>query len=355
MAQKIMPHFSGCMKAKINWIIVICLLCASFRTLAQGVAVNTTGAVADASAMLDVASTTRGMLAPRMTSTQRSAISSPATGLLVYQTNSPAGFYVYDGAAWSLLGSPAGAASGDLTGTYPGPTIAATAAAGGHVVNAINAGTSVINTGNLGTGAASSSTFLRGDGTWAAPASSTPKYMIAMASITPASLTTTSTGVADSLSFFGLGCGKNLRINVDAGSYIDPSGTLPDGAVIVPFSGTITSVSAAFKISDVSTPFLAIFGNYTLNMTLYYQPPPSGSVLGTAQFFPVPGGSLSVNLTSACSICIFGETICASASGLSYALAANSRLMVIVTLSSSTVPSSLQSLHGYASASVGMQ
>ena len=57
--------------------------------------------------MLDVKSTTKGMLVPRMDKSQRSLISSPATGLLIYQ-NGPdsSGFYFYDGSKWNwLLGS----------------------------------------------------------------------------------------------------------------------------------------------------------------------------------------------------------------------------------------------------------
>jgi hypothetical protein len=44
-------------------------------------------------------STTLGMLAPRMTATQKSAISSPATGLLIYQTDGTTGFYYYTGSS----------------------------------------------------------------------------------------------------------------------------------------------------------------------------------------------------------------------------------------------------------------
>jgi hypothetical protein len=40
----------------------------------------------DASAQLDITSTTRGFLPPRMTTTQRDAISSPAAGLVIYNT-----------------------------------------------------------------------------------------------------------------------------------------------------------------------------------------------------------------------------------------------------------------------------
>jgi hypothetical protein len=51
--------------------------------------------------MLDVASTTKGLLIPRMTGSQRLSISSPATGLLVYQTDGDYGFYYFNGASWT--------------------------------------------------------------------------------------------------------------------------------------------------------------------------------------------------------------------------------------------------------------
>ena len=55
----------------------------------------------DASAALDITSTTGGLLVPRMTETQRDAISSPATGLMIYQTDGTVGFYYYNGSSWA--------------------------------------------------------------------------------------------------------------------------------------------------------------------------------------------------------------------------------------------------------------
>src|ERR1700675_2110510 len=57
----------------------------------------------NASSLLDVTSTTKGILVPRMTKTQRDAIVSPATGLLIYQTNNTPGFYYYSGTAWTAV------------------------------------------------------------------------------------------------------------------------------------------------------------------------------------------------------------------------------------------------------------
>jgi hypothetical protein len=62
-----------------------------------------------ASAALEVNSTTKGILLPTMTQTQRNAISTPATGLLIYQSDNTPGFYYYNGSAWTAI---AGAAAG---------------------------------------------------------------------------------------------------------------------------------------------------------------------------------------------------------------------------------------------------
>ena len=54
----------------------------------------------DASAVLEVASTSKGFLFPRMTEAQRNAISSPATGLMVYQTDADEGVYINKSFGW---------------------------------------------------------------------------------------------------------------------------------------------------------------------------------------------------------------------------------------------------------------
>lgn len=78
-------------------------------TFAQCVGINADGSTPDASAMLDVSSTANGFLAPRMTAEQKADITSPATGLLIYQTDAPAGYYYNSGTpalpAWVQLGN----------------------------------------------------------------------------------------------------------------------------------------------------------------------------------------------------------------------------------------------------------
>jgi hypothetical protein len=61
------------------------------------------------SAKLEIRSTGKGFLMPRMTEAQRNAIPSPAKGLLVYQNNGATGFYFYNGTAWKPLNAEVGA------------------------------------------------------------------------------------------------------------------------------------------------------------------------------------------------------------------------------------------------------
>lgn len=72
----------------------------SGATAVVGIGVST----GDASSKLDVTSTTKGFLPPRMTTVQKNAISSPATGLVVYDTTLNK-LCVYTGAAWETVTS----------------------------------------------------------------------------------------------------------------------------------------------------------------------------------------------------------------------------------------------------------
>jgi hypothetical protein len=57
----------------------------------------------DASSLFEIRSTKKGLLIPRMTQLQRNTITSPATGLLIYQTNATPGFYYYTGSTWKAV------------------------------------------------------------------------------------------------------------------------------------------------------------------------------------------------------------------------------------------------------------
>ena len=58
----------------------------------------------DAKSVLDLTSTTKGLLPPRMTTTQRDAISSPPAGLTIYNTSTNK-LNFYSGSAWEAVTS----------------------------------------------------------------------------------------------------------------------------------------------------------------------------------------------------------------------------------------------------------
>lgn len=62
------------------------------------------GTTRDSSSALDIESTTQGFLPPRMTTTQKNAISTPATGLVVYDSTLNK-LCVYTGASWETVTS----------------------------------------------------------------------------------------------------------------------------------------------------------------------------------------------------------------------------------------------------------
>jgi hypothetical protein len=68
----------------------------------QGVAINTDASAPAASAVLDVKSTDKGVLVPRMTTAQRTAIANVVKGLLVFD-NSTSSFWFYNGGTWVEL------------------------------------------------------------------------------------------------------------------------------------------------------------------------------------------------------------------------------------------------------------
>ncbi|MCW5913169.1 MAG: tail fiber domain-containing protein [Chitinophagaceae bacterium] len=87
-------------------ITLAIILAVAISLEAQNVGINTPNP--HLSSELDVTSTSKGFLAPRMTQAQRNAISSPATGLLVFQTDDITGFYYYNGTAWTIMSNTAG-------------------------------------------------------------------------------------------------------------------------------------------------------------------------------------------------------------------------------------------------------
>ncbi len=91
------------MKSYLHLIIIFLLpvlcLAQNDSNIEQPVSINASGADPDTSAMLDVVSSTRGVLVPRMSSAARLAITLPAQGLIVYDTTLNALCH-YTGSVW---------------------------------------------------------------------------------------------------------------------------------------------------------------------------------------------------------------------------------------------------------------
>lgn len=82
-------------------IFTTCLLLVSSILLIAQTGIGTTNP--EASAKLDVSSTSKGFLPPRMTAAQRSAILNPAAGLMVFQIDGNIGLYYYGGSSWIFV------------------------------------------------------------------------------------------------------------------------------------------------------------------------------------------------------------------------------------------------------------
>lgn len=104
MTFNFMPSKNGLSIYRITAVALAFLFWNSSGSIAQSLGLN--NASPNASSIFDAVSTSKGILIPRMTMTQRDAISTPATGLLVYVTDKTIGYYYYDGTQWVNMYSP---------------------------------------------------------------------------------------------------------------------------------------------------------------------------------------------------------------------------------------------------------
>ena len=115
-------------------LVLFCMSVTFYGFSQQGVSINTAGTQADPSAMLDISSTSKGLLIPRVALTSINdvtTITSPATSLLVYNTNAAMtggaiGFWYFNGTIWVQAIGP----QGPTGATGPVGPAGATGAAG---------------------------------------------------------------------------------------------------------------------------------------------------------------------------------------------------------------------------------
>lgn len=107
------------MKKHYLLILLLVQLTLTTKTMAQNIAINATGSLPDTSAMLDVSSSNKGFLVPRMTTILQNSIPLPANGLLIFNTTDNV-FKVNTGTSaspvWTPLATGSGVAINSLNG-----------------------------------------------------------------------------------------------------------------------------------------------------------------------------------------------------------------------------------------------
>lgn len=97
-------------------LFILLAIFISIVAKSQSVGINADGSTANSTAMLDVKSTTKGFLPPRMDVTQRNAIVSPATGLIIFCTDCGTGGepQYYSGSSWKSMIKSSSVLSGTI-------------------------------------------------------------------------------------------------------------------------------------------------------------------------------------------------------------------------------------------------
>jgi BclB C-terminal domain-containing protein len=137
----------------IKRALLSCLLALFAFTVHAQVGIGTISP--HASAQLEIQAPLKGLLIPRMPEAFRNLIPSPATGLLVYQTDGVApGFYYFDGVVWQPLKSTASSGGGAIIPYASGAPIVMTTILGGlaGTTSVLGFGTSATGVSLLGGG-----------------------------------------------------------------------------------------------------------------------------------------------------------------------------------------------------------
>lgn len=198
--------------------LAICLL--SVPELNAQVGISTTSITPNSSSILELRSTTLGFLPPRMTTTERDAISSPATGLVVYNTTTNL-LNFYNGSSWQITGGGTGSVTSVSVTTANGVS--------GSVTNA----------------------------------TTTPAITLSLGAITPTSVSAAGTISGSNLS--GTNTGDQTTITGNAGSatltaITDDNAT---NATVYPTWVTTTSGNQAQKASSAKLLFNPSTGTLT--------------------------------------------------------------------------------------------
>ena len=252
-------------------LVVLALVASNLAFSQNGVAIAASTSTADVSAMLDIQSTTKGALVPRMTNSQRAAITTPANGLLVFCTDAPSGFYYNSGTSvspvWVLL------SAGALSGT--GTTNFAAKWTGSNSL-----GNSIIfdNGTNVGIGTSGTPGALLSVG------GSTGNFQVNSTGAIGSATGITSSGT---ITFSGLGATAGVVLNSSSGVLSSSAGPL--GVA----NGGTGATSAAAALTSLGAAPASGSANYIQNTTSQ-QSSSNFNISGTG----IIGGSLGMAIAS---------------------------------------------------------
>jgi BclB C-terminal domain-containing protein len=311
------------MKRILILAISLILLFSASSVFAQvGVGTNTP----HTSAQLDVTSTTKGVLVPRVTQTERDAIVEPATGLLVFQTNNTPGFYYYNGTEWvTLQGVPGEPGVQGIPGPQGIPGLQGPQGLQGlQGIQGIQG--------------------IQGEAGPAGPAGAAGGgAIIPYASGVPVTMTTIAGGLVGTTSAVGFGnSAAGITLLGETIDLTGAAGTLLNMAFSVPRDGIITDISGYFS----NTVELNLLGTtITINAQLYASTTPNN------MFTPIPGANVTLgSLTGSISI---GDIVSGRTSGLNIPVTAETRLLMVYSCTAMGL-NLINSMAGYASGGVGI-
>ena len=270
----------NCSNSTLKFLLLIVLSFIYLVPVMGQVGISSTSITPDASSILELRSNSAGFLPPRMTKTERDAIPSPATGLIIYNTNTNRLNY-YNGSEWQILGptiSPAVTAVGTTQATATDlvngvnviTTVTATdygvklpAAVPGYSVYVINKGTNTLQVypasgGTIDALGTNSSYDIQVDGVMEfKPSTTTQWYSTSNAVKGKMTLTSTVSNVT-----------ANTYADVTGLSFQATAGILYQFKATIIYSSGSTANGSGWSVNGPGTPTLIAFkSNFPLTAT----------------------------------------------------------------------------------------
>lgn len=245
-------------------LITTALLCASVLLLKTNHASAQASigiATPDASAMLDITATGKGLLIPRMPMANRPA--SPAIGLLIYQTDNTPGFYFYNGTAWTAVsGSGSSAAKDSIFMITPAvaPYIVSGAATGPYFFSPYPA-TSVVSV-NQGYTASATTNGTNAQSGFVVPKALTITELRLAARVTPFSPAGSGSPNTTTITLFKNGSTTGLSVSVTTAVATGSTGSAVSTGTVSLAAGDIISYQYTQTNQEMATLYTVAMKGY---------------------------------------------------------------------------------------------